>query len=112
MGRSSQRKGAVGERELVAIFTDYGFPALRGGSETYGEIPDIIGLPAVHVEAKRVERLNISEAMRQSVRDAERFKDGMPTVFHRRNREKWLVTMRLSDWMQIYKKFVGGKEDD
>ena len=42
-------------------------------------------------------------------RDSERFKDGAPTVFHRRNRESWLVTMRLADWMELYHSGKGGK---
>ena len=102
MSRSQQRKGADGERELVSVLKKYGFDTERGGSQTFGTVPDITGLPGIHIEVKRVERLNISEAMRQSVRDSERFKDGMPAVFHRRNREDWLVTMRLGDWIEVY----------
>lgn len=101
MGKSSQRKGADGERELVGILQHYGYPVERGGSETYGTIPDLIGLPGVHIECKRVERLNVPEAMKQAIRDAERFQDGAPAVFHRRNREGWLVTMRLEDWVVL-----------
>ena len=104
MGRSSQRKGADGERELVGILQQYGYPVERGGSETYGTVPDLTGLPGIHIECKRVERLNVPEAMKQSIRDAERFRDGVPTVFHRRNREPWLVTMRLEDWIILLKK--------
>lgn len=33
---------------------------------------------------------------------AEKFEDGMPALFHRRNRKLWLVTMRLEDWMKLY----------
>ena len=40
------------------------------------------GLPGIHAEVKRVERLNVSEAMKQATREAERFHDGAPTVFH------------------------------
>ena len=29
---------------------------------------------------------------------------GLPAVFHRRNRQEWLVTMRLSDWLEMYRK--------
>ena len=104
MSKAQQRKGADGERELTAILAEYGYQVQRGGSLTFGEIPDITGLPGVHIECKRVERLNIHEAMQQSIRDAEFFRDGMPAVFHRRNRQQWLVTMRLDDWMQIYAK--------
>jgi len=61
-----------------------------------------VGLPGIHVEVKRVERLNVGEAMAQAIRDAERFQDGAPVLFHRRNRRPWLVTMRLEDWMGLY----------
>ena len=61
-----------------------------------------MGLPGVHVEVKRVERLNVPEAMQQAVRDAARFRDGMPALFHRRNRQPWLVTVKLEDFMRMY----------
>ena len=102
-GRGSQRKGAAGERELAALLREYGYDCTRGGSLSFGEIPDLSGLPGIHVECKRVERLNVGEAMEQSIRDSERMQDGIPTLFHRRNRKPWLVTMRLSDWIQLYK---------
>lgn len=102
MSRSQQRKGADGERELAAVLKDYGFPVERGGSLSYGTVPDLVGLPDIHIEVKRVERLNVSEAMKQSIRDSVRFHDGAPALFHRKNREEWLVTMRLSDWMEMY----------
>ena len=103
MSRSQQRKGRSGELELSAILTEYGYPVTPGTPLNYGSEPDLQGLPGIHIECKRVERLNISEAMTQSVRDSERFRDGMPTVFHRRNRQSWLVTMRLDDWITIYR---------
>ena len=102
MGKSSQRKGADGERELAALLREHGFDIQRGGSLSFGEIPDLTGLPGIHIEVKRVERLNLGEAMVQAVRDAERFHDGAPTVFHRRNRQPWLVTMLLEDWLMQY----------
>lgn len=101
-GRSSQRKGADGERELAALLREYGYPVERGGSLSFGEVPDLTGLPGVHIECKRNERLNVPEAMAQAVRDAEKFGDGAPTVFHRRNRSGWLVVMNLEDWIQVY----------
>lgn len=101
-GKSSQRKGAQGERELAKLLEEEGYPMERGGA-CFGTVPDLVGLPGIHVEVKRVEKLNVSEAMRQAERDADRFLDGAPTVFHRRNREPWLVTMRFSDWLAMYK---------
>lgn len=102
----SQRKGADGERELAELLRTYGYNIERGGSLSFGAVPDLVGLPGVHIEVKRVERLNIWEAMEQAERDAVKFSDGMPVVFHRKNRWPWLVTMRLSDFMKIY----GGDE--
>lgn len=102
MGKKSQRKGANGERELTLILQGYGYDTERGGSQTYGEIPDIVGLPGIHIECKRAERLDLLGAIRQAQRDAERFRDGLPAVFHRRNRSPWLVTMTLEDWITLF----------
>ena len=101
MGRASQRKGADGERELAAILRARGYDIERGGSLSYGEAPDLAGLPGVHIEVKRVERLNVPQAMSQAVRDADRF-GGVPGLFHRRSRSPWLVTMLLTDWLKLY----------
>lgn len=65
MGGKSQRKGAHGERELAAVLRQYGYEIRRGGSLSFGEVPDLVGLPGVHIEVKRVERLNVPEAMHQ-----------------------------------------------
>ena len=89
------------------MLRSYGYDIQRGGSLSFGSVPDLVGLPGIHVEVKRVERLNISEAMAQAVRDSQRFNDGLPAVFHRRNREGWLVTLRLADFMKLY----GGNYD-
>lgn len=101
-GSSSARKGANGERELAAVLREYGYNIERGGSMSFGEVPDLTGLPGIHIEVKRRERLNVPEAMKQAQRDSERFKDGAPAVFHRRSHESWLVTMRLTDWIALY----------
>lgn len=102
MGKMQQRKGAEGERELAEILRDYGFPCERGGSLTYGAVPDLKGLPGVHIECKRVERLDLPKAVEQAEKDAKRFRDGLPAVFHRKNRKPWLVTMPLEDWLILY----------
>lgn len=112
MGKSSQRKGADGERELIATLAQYGYQTERGGSLSYGEVPDVVGLPGIHIEVKRVERLNVQTAMEQAINDSERFKDGAPTLFHRRNRKPWLVTMRLDDWMKLYNLLTEAKQGE
>lgn len=102
-GRSSQRKGRVGELELANLLG-----ATPGRPASYGATPDIMELPGIHVECKRCEKTHISAWMAQAVVDAEKFKDGAPTVFHRRNREGWLVTMKLDDWKKLYDSWKGG----
>ena len=109
MGKKQQRKGADGERELASILTGYGYAAERGGSLTYGSVPDVTGLPGIHIEVKRREQLNLLEAIRQAEADAARFMDGKPAVFHRKNRSPWLVTMPLEAWMQLYQAAEIGK---
>ena len=100
---NSRRKGASGERELAKKLREYGYEARRGqqycGSN--GDA-DVVGIPRIHIECKRVEALNIEKAMQQSISDS---KDGeIPVVMHRKNCEKWKVTMTLDDFMKIYKK--------
>lgn len=102
MGKMQQRKGANGERELQEILRGRGFDVTRGGSQTYGTIPDLVGLPGIHIEVKRQERLDLLDAVRQAETDAARFNDGRPAVFHRRNRSPWLVTMTLDEWLALY----------
>lgn len=102
MGRTSQRKGRKGELELCNILQRYGYPVQTGQALNYGTQPDLTGLDGIHIECKRAEQMRISDWMKQAAADAEKFKDGAPCIFHRRSREEWLVTLRLSDFMNIY----------
>lgn len=96
---NSKRKGSAGERELCEYLTAAGFPAHRNDQRFTGGKgnPDIDaeGLERFHIEVKRVEKLNISAAMHQAEQDAV---NRTPVVIHRRNREPWLITMKLSDY--------------
>lgn len=48
--------------------------------------------------------------MEQAKRDAENGgKGNMPTVFHKKNNADILATMRLDDWMQIYREWEAGR---
>ena len=98
---NSRRKGANGERELAGVLREFGYEARRGQqySGANGDA-DVVGLPGIHIECKRVERLNLYDAIAQSKHDA---KDGeVPAVFHRKDNSKWLVTMELEDWINVY----------
>jgi Holliday junction resolvase len=101
---NSRAKGARGELELAKKLREYGYECRRGQQYcgANGDA-DVIGLPGIHIECKRVERLNIDEAMLQAIRD--RRKGEYPAVFHRKNNGKWMVTMLLDDWQEIYKEW-------
>lgn len=102
---NSRNKGASGERELAAKLQKYGYECRRGQQYCGANSDaDVVGLPGVHIECKRVEKLNLYGAMKQSEADAK--EDEIPTVFHRKNRQDWLVTLTLDDFMKMY---TGGK---
>ena len=101
---NSRAKGAAGERELAKKLREHGYDCRRGQQYcgANGDA-DVIGLPGIHIECKRVERLNIDEAMLQAIRD--RREGEFPAVFHRKNNGKWMVTMLLDDWQEIYREW-------
>lgn len=107
IGRTSRTKGKVGEREVAHLFIDNGFPDAHRSAQCRGNSKDgeadVAGTPGIHVEVKRVEKLNLENAMQQSIRDSELQKDRIPVVIHRKNGAEWLVTMRFSDWVEWYK---------
>ena len=102
MGKMSKAKGGRGEREFAELCRQHGYDAHRGQQFQGGiDSPDVTGLPGVHIEVKRVERLNVDDAMRQSIRDSEG--KAIPIVAHRKNKQKWLVTMLAEDWFEFYR---------
>jgi Holliday junction resolvase len=101
---NSRAKGARGERELARILRGYGYDCRRGQQYcgANGDA-DVVGLPGIHIECKRGQRLNIDDAMLQAIRD--RREGEYPAVFHRKNNGKWMVTMLLDDWKEIYREW-------
>ena len=100
----SKAKGTRGEHEIEKILQKYGIRAFRndqifkGGKNNPDVSAEIAGIP-LHIEVKRAERLNVVEAMHQAERDAA--ENALPVVTHRRNREKWLVTLPMLDLLDI-----------
>ena len=103
MGINSRKKGAKGERELANKLKEYGYNCRRGQQFSGLEGEDVVGLDYIHIECKRVENLNLDNAMEQSKRDAKEYQ--LPAVFHRKNNKKWKVTMELSDWIKLYNEY-------
>ncbi len=108
---NSRQKGARAEREVRDLFREQGYTQARRGQQFAGgaDSPDVIipELAWLHVESKMVEALNIYDAMRQSVRDSGvvDIPGKMPTVFHRRNKEDWHVTLRVEDFFKFLKHY-------
>jgi hypothetical protein len=102
---NSRAKGCRGERELSSKLKEFGYETRRGQqfSGSNGDA-DVVGLPLIHIECKRVEHLNIYNAISQANSDAK--DDELPAVFHRKDRCEWLVTMSLDNWMKLYKSWL------
>ena len=97
---NSKRKGNAGERELANLLKAAGYDARRGLQFQSGQVEaDVVGIPGIHIECKRVEKLNLYNAMAQSIRDAK--DDETPVVIHRTNRHPWMVAILLEDFLEI-----------
>lgn len=107
MGKRSRDKGVRGEREVAAILRAAGYDAHRGAQHRGGpDSPDVDGLPGVHIEVKRTERLQLYDALAQAKRDAG---EALPVVIHRRNDSEWVVIQPLTDWLEIYREYEAGR---
>lgn len=106
---NSRAKGKAGELELSRVLREHGYDTRRGQQYcgANGDA-DVIGLPYVHIECKRVEKLNLAAAMAQARSDA--IEGEIPCVMHRKNYEDWKVTMTLADWIELYREWSAGKE--
>lgn len=111
IGRSSKRKGKIGELEVVNLLKAAGYNAHR--SVQYcgatGDAPDVVveGLP-LHIEVKRVERLNLKQAYQQAVHDSKKNGNNVPVVFHRLSHQPWMVTLSAEDFLELVKKLYKG----
>lgn len=98
---NSRQKGKRGELEVKNLLNYYGYSCRRG--QQYCGVngdADVVGLPGIHIECKRVEKLNIQNALYQAQNDAR--PGEIAAVFHRKNREPWKVTVDLEDFMRLY----------
>lgn len=102
MGKMSRDKGKRGEREVASMLRDYGYDGKRGQQfcGINGDA-DVVGLPGIHIEVKRVETLRLYDALYQSRRDAK--EDEVPTVWHRKNDCEWVVILSAHDFVKMYK---------
>ena len=107
-GRTSRNKGKRGEREVVILLREAGFPAAHRSVQYCGRTgtaADVIGLPGIHIEVKYVEREAVRSWYSQAARDAGAGGRGdIPVVFHRKSRAPWLVTLGAEDFLRLLSK--------
>lgn len=98
---NSRAKGAAGERELANRLKELGLTARRGQQfcGANGD-SDVVceELSSYHIECKRVQALNLHQAISQAVKDG---KDKTPVVIHRKNGTPWLATIFLEDFIKL-----------
>ena len=104
MGRAQRDKGKRGEREIANLLKELGYPARRTAQYcgNTGDASDVVGVDGLHIEVKRCERLELPKWIKQAERDSEGT-ENIPVVVHRRNGERWYVTLPAIDFFQMYK---------
>jgi Holliday junction resolvase len=97
---NSRTKGARTERELAQkLREELGWQARRtqqfcglaGDSDVV-----VMNVPQLFIESKNVQKLNVSQAMAKAVEDA-KAAGKLPCLCHKKDRQEWLLTVRLSD---------------
>ena len=107
MGGMSRQKGKRGEREAAAeLGAILGVGARRGVQYKGGPgSPDVVleGV-AIHVEAKRVERLLMWPAIDQAAADAPT--GSVPIVWHRPNRRGSVIVVETARLLELAREVV------
>jgi hypothetical protein len=102
MSGTERRKGAVAEREVIAILRAAGWPHAQrtsNGRDQHGRGDILAGPPGTHLEIKRQERLNVPKALAQAINDAHQL--DIPIVIHRPSRHNWMATLPLDDLLDL-----------
>ena len=102
MSKASRDKGKRGEREIVALLRDLYPDARRGFQSRQGDDEADVECTPWWIEVKRVKA---QETPRKAMAQAVAATDGrVPVVFSRRDNSDWLVTMRVSDWLDVVRR--------
>jgi hypothetical protein len=105
MGRMSRQKGAAGEREVATLLRPK-FPDVHttrsaqagARSQQSKQIADLGGVP-FRIEVKRQKKPNIRAAYKQA---CECEGDAPAVAITRADRDVWLATMSLGDWLELF----------
>lgn len=115
IGRASKKKGARFELEIAHYLQDHGYPEAHRTAQhcgKTGDAGDVEGVPYLHIECKRVEKLNLYSAYHQAVCDNSAKGNGdIPVVVHKRNRENTMISLSLEDFLKIFSSYNKKGED-
>jgi Holliday junction resolvase len=102
VSRTERAKGARGERELIHLLREHGWPDAKRTSDGQRQSGrgDITNGPAgVHLESKRQETTSIWAWTAQAEADAP---DGcIPIVAFRRSRSPWMACLPLDELLHL-----------
>ena len=72
MGKRERERGKAYERELARYFTSEGYDCHRSAQYcgNTGDAADVVGLPGIHIEAKRQEALRLQDWIDQAENDS------------------------------------------
>lgn len=105
IGRSSKRKGKIGELEVANLLKAAGYNARRSSQYcgNTGDAPDVRveGLP-LHIEVKRTERFSW-KYYAQAVNDS-KASGKTPVLFYRQSYAPWMVILSADDFLKLCKK--------
>ena len=105
---NSKKKGKSGELEVMHLLKERGYNNVRRTAQYCGnngeeDVGDLTGLDYMHIEVKRVQNLNLYNAYLQAKRDSKN--NNRHLVFHRKNNQKWLVSMDFDTFIELYDSF-------
>ncbi len=108
---NSRAKGVTGEHEVRDLFRARGYVAKRGQQHEGGsDSPDVISpVTRLHIEVKRTEAFHLYKAMEQANADRNMYE--MPVVFHRKNKQKWVVILEAEDFFDMLEDYDCGRAE-
>lgn len=104
---NARSKGRRGEVELAKILAPYWPDCIRNLDQFGSDKRDLCGIPGMHWQCKRTEKLNIWEALDQTITEAA--SSDVPILAFRRNwtnsplpsRSMWFASLELSELIPL-----------
>lgn len=103
---NSNAKGKRGEREFAKVCRDYGYTESRRGVQYNGlEGEDVVGIPDVFIEVKRVDTITLPKWLEKLHTDKESNHKPWSIIAMRPNRKRWLICMPMDEFKDKFNTF-------